>query len=57
MTGALFMLRATELGLSDADLATMSMGMVFDMAIEKANDSEEWPLKGTASDFMAMIGG
>jgi hypothetical protein len=57
MTGALFMLRAKELGLSDADLADMTMGMVYDLAIEKANDSEEYPYKATADDINSFFGG
>lgn len=57
MTGALFMLRCKEMGLSDADLADMTMGMVYDLAIEKANDSEEYPVKGTAEDIKSFFGG
>lgn len=51
------MLRCKELGLSDADLADMTMGMVYDMAIEKANDSEEYPYKATAADINSFFGG
>ena len=42
------MLRCTELGLSRSDLDDMTMGMVYDMLIEKANDHEKYPLKGVA---------
>ncbi len=57
MTGALFMLRCKEMGLSDADLADMTMGMVYDLAIDKANDSEEYPVKATAADIKSFFGG
>lgn len=56
MTGALFMLRCKEMGLSDDDLADMSMGMVLDMAIEKGNDSYEYPYKATQADIQAFFG-
>ena len=36
-TGATFMLRCAE-------LETMTMGMVYDMLIEQANDREEWAI-------------
>ena len=36
--GAIFMLRCAELGLSGADLDDMTMGMVYDMLTEQAND-------------------
>lgn len=50
------MLRCAELGLSDEALRTMTMGMVFDMLIEKSNDREEWPIKGTAEDYRRIFG-
>ena len=43
-TGATFMLRCAELGLTDEALETMTMGMVYDMLIEQANDREEWAI-------------
>ena len=50
------MLRCAELGLSREDLDDMSVGMIFDMMIEKMNDSEKYPIKGepgTLKDFFA----
>ena len=41
------MLRCAELGLSAVDLEDMTMGMVYDMLIERANDHEEYPIKAT----------
>lgn len=41
-TGAVFMLRCAELGLSREDLDEMTMGMVYDLLIEKANDAEKY---------------
>ena len=56
MTGALFMLRCAQLGLSDAALAGMDIGMVFDMLTEQANDGEDYPVKGTAADLRRILG-
>ena len=53
-TGATFMLRCAELGLSREDLDDMTMGMVYDMLIERGNDAEKYDLKGqpgTMKDF------
>lgn len=57
MTGALFMLRCKEMGISDAELADMTMGMVYDLAIEKANDAEDYPYKATGEDIKSFFGG
>lgn len=51
------MLRCAELGLSDAALADMTMGMVYDMLIEQANDSELYPYRATQDDINQMFGG
>jgi hypothetical protein len=45
------MLRCAELGLSDDALNGMTMGMVFDMLTEKANDAEKYPYKATQEDI------
>lgn len=50
-TGATFMLRCAELGLSREDLADMTMGMVYDMLIERANDNEQYSIRATQEDF------
>ena len=50
-TGATFMLRCAELGLSREDLADMTMGMVYDMLIERANDHEQYSIRATQEDF------
>lgn len=50
-TGATFMLRCAELGLSREDLAEMTMGMVYDMLIERANDHEQYSIRATQEDF------
>lgn len=55
-TGALFMLRCAELGLSDEALDSMTMGMVYDMLIEKGNDDEKYPYKATQDDIYAFFG-
>lgn len=45
------MLRCAELGLSREDLDDMTVGMVYDMLIEQANDQEEYPYKATQADI------
>lgn len=50
-TGATFMLRCAELGLSREDLDDMTVGMVYDMLIEQANDQEKYPYKATQEDI------
>ena len=51
MTTALFLLRAKELGLSLTELHELSMGGVFDMFTERANDSYEYKVLATQEDF------
>ena len=55
-TGAIFMLRCAQLGLHTEDLAQMSMGMVYDMLIERGNDQEEYPIEATQEDIYAFFG-
>ena len=50
------MLRCAQLGLTDEALMGMSMGMVFDMYTEKANDAEEYPIKATQDDIKRIFG-
>lgn len=47
------MLRCLELGLSLADLDLLTVGMVYDMMIERANDNVEgaWHELATQDDF------
>ena len=50
------MLRCAELGLSDEALEDMTCGMVYDLMIEKANDSEQYAIRGRPGglrDFFA----
>lgn len=56
-TGAVFMLRCAELGLSREDLDEMTMGMVYDLLIEKANDAEKYDLKGQPGTMREFFGG
>ena len=51
MTTALFLLRATEMGLSMDDLDSLSIGMVADMIAEKNNVDYEWPVMATQEDM------
>jgi hypothetical protein len=45
------MLRVAEMGISFRDLALVSVGMVFDMMTESANDSYQYPFRATQADF------
>lgn len=49
-------MRAAHFGLSDEALANMTMGMVYDMLTEEANDREEYPIKATQEDIDAFFG-
>ena len=51
MNTAIFLLRAVQLGLSVADLDYISVGMVFDMLVEKQNDSYDYPVLATQADI------
>lgn len=50
------MLRCAQLNLSDDALGGMTVGMVYDMMTEKANDAEEYPIKATQDDITAFFG-
>lgn len=49
------MLRCAELRLSDEALANMSMGMVYDLMTEQANDREKYPFRATQEDIEAFF--
>lgn len=51
------MLRAYSLGLTLADFVELEVGEIIDMLIEQANDSYEYPKKGTQEDFARLFGG
>jgi hypothetical protein len=55
--GAIFMLRCAELGLSKDDLDDMTVGMVFDMITEKANDHEKYDKKAPGGGMAAFFRG
>lgn len=55
--GAIFMLRCAELGLSKEDLDDMTMGMVYDMVTEKANDHEKYAIKATPGTLAGFFRG
>ncbi len=50
------MLRCAELGLSDEALAGMTIGMVYDMLIEQANDQEDYPTIADQDDIQRIFG-
>ena len=47
-------MRAVELGLSLNDLDNLTVGMVFDLMTEKANDSYKYREIATQADFDAF---
>ncbi len=51
------MLRCAELNLSDSALDEMTIGMVYDMLIEKANDHEKYDKKAPAGSMAAFFRG
>lgn len=50
------MLRCSELGLTDEALAGMTMGMVYDLLTEQANDNEEYPVQADQDDIIRFFG-
>ena len=48
---ALFLLRCIQIGLSMEDLDHLTMGMVYEIFIEKSNDNYEWDELATAEDI------
>lgn len=56
LTSALFELRMKEMGISCDDADQYTMGMIFDMITEKANDSAEWQTLATQEDIDAFLG-
>ena len=54
--GAVFMLRCAELNLSDDALRGMSMGMVYDLITEQANDQIKYPVKAVQEDIDKFFG-
>ena len=53
---AQFLLRCAQLGLSDGALGGMDVGMVYDLLIERDNDSHEYPYKATKEDIDKYFG-
>ena len=50
------MLRCAELNLPDTALSEMTMGMIYDMLIEKGNDQEQYPYQATQEDIDNFFG-
>jgi hypothetical protein len=49
------MLRAKELNLSFDELEILTIGDIFDMAVEKLNDQEEWDYIATQADIDKLM--
>lgn len=56
-TVGLYLLRAKDVGLTIDEMDQLSTGMVMDVVIERGNDNEKYPKKGSASTFKAQFGG
>jgi len=56
MTTGLFLLRCAQIGLTMSDLDLLTVGMVYDMMIERGNDDCEdaYTRTATQSDFDAF---
>ena len=52
MSTALSALRAVQLGLSNADMDSITMGMFSDMFTERANDDYNYPQIATTEDYL-----
>ncbi len=50
LTTAMFLLRCKELGLSIQELSSITVGMVFDMIIERNNDNFTYDVQATVND-------
>ena len=50
-TVGLYMLRAYQMGLDLEEMENLSVGDVFDMMTEMANDQEEYDYKATQEDI------
>lgn len=51
MSSSLFLLRAKEIGLTLDELDMLSVGAIYDLIAEKANDRYEYPQEMTQSDI------
>lgn len=51
MTTPLFILRCLELGLNLSDCDRVTIGLVYDMYIEKNNDDYDYPIMAQQEDF------
>lgn len=51
MTTGLYLNRALSVGVRITDLDQLSIGLIQDILIEKANDSYEYPYIATQADF------
>lgn len=56
ITVATFFLRCSELGLTGPELDEYSIGMIYDMCTEKANDYEKYPYRATQADIDKFMG-
>ena len=48
---ALYLLRCAEIGLSDADMETLTYGMILDIMTEKTNDGANYREVAQQRDF------
>lgn len=55
--GAIFMLRCAELNLNGAELDEFTVGMIYDMVTERANDHEKYEKKAPAGSLASFFRG
>ncbi len=52
MTTGIYLLRCAELNIPMSDLELLDVGMIFDMLLERSNDSwDGWTERATQDDF------
>lgn len=56
-TVGVYLLRVKDVGFNLDEIDRLTTGMVMDAIIEKGNDNEKYPKKGSAATFKAQFGG
>lgn len=57
MNTPLLILRGLQVGLRIADFDLLEAGDIFDLLTESANDSYDYPKRGTEEEFQRLFGG
>lgn len=54
---AQYILRTVEIGIRTEMMDHLTIGMLYDVYVEKLDDGEDWPLKATKEDYDDFFGG